>query len=170
MSQILDSGERRQFDSGAVRDISEDKGRMDLLPIDIVATFLSIDISNTDGFANSSFGLGLMFRRMNRFLETRNKEELYALLAEFMLSQYPNIETALIELSIHYQQGAKKYCERNWEKGINAHCFVDSALRHGVKYCRGDNDEPHDRAFMWNIFGLLWTLDHKPELDDLFRQ
>jgi hypothetical protein len=29
---IKDSGERRQFDTGAVRDIQEGKGRMDLLP------------------------------------------------------------------------------------------------------------------------------------------
>jgi hypothetical protein len=28
---ILDSGERREFSSGAVRDIAEGKGRMDLL-------------------------------------------------------------------------------------------------------------------------------------------
>ena len=79
MSQILDSGEKRQFDSGAVRDISEDKGRMDLLPIDIVVKFLSEDISNVNGLNSLPFGLNLMFRRMNRFLETRNTEELYAL-------------------------------------------------------------------------------------------
>lgn len=30
--RILDSGNRRQFESGAVRDIQEGKGRMDLLP------------------------------------------------------------------------------------------------------------------------------------------
>lgn len=30
--EILDSGTRRQFESGAVRDVAEGKGRMDLLP------------------------------------------------------------------------------------------------------------------------------------------
>ena len=30
--EIKDSGERREFDTGAVRDIQEGKGRMDLLP------------------------------------------------------------------------------------------------------------------------------------------
>ena len=29
---ITDSGERRQFESGAVRDVAEGKGRCDLLP------------------------------------------------------------------------------------------------------------------------------------------
>lgn len=32
LPHILDSGERREFESGAVRDIQEGKGRMDLLP------------------------------------------------------------------------------------------------------------------------------------------
>lgn len=32
MPKILDSGNRREFETGAVRDIQEGKGRMDLLP------------------------------------------------------------------------------------------------------------------------------------------
>ena len=36
MAKLKDSGERRQFESGAVRDISEGKGRCDLLPLDAV--------------------------------------------------------------------------------------------------------------------------------------
>lgn len=167
MSLILDSGERRTFSSGAVRDISDEKGRMDLLPFDIVSRLVSLDLAEVLDLYKEAFGLSLIFKRMNKFAETKEPIELYALLREFISAQYPNVETALIELSIHYQQGAQKYCERNWEKGINAHCFVDSALRHGVKYCRGDKDEPHDRAFMWNLIGLLWTLEHKPEYDDL---
>ena len=37
---ILDSGERREFPTGAVRDIQEGKGRCDLLPLDVVAQLL----------------------------------------------------------------------------------------------------------------------------------
>ena len=33
---IKDSGNRREFESGAVRDIQEGKGRCDLLPLDAV--------------------------------------------------------------------------------------------------------------------------------------
>ena len=32
MSEILDSGNRREFESGAVRDMAKGKGRCDLLP------------------------------------------------------------------------------------------------------------------------------------------
>ena len=33
---LPDSGERTEFESGAVRDIQEGKGRCDLLPLDVV--------------------------------------------------------------------------------------------------------------------------------------
>ena len=36
---IKDSGERKEFSTGAVRDIQEGKGRCDLLPLDVVAGF-----------------------------------------------------------------------------------------------------------------------------------
>ena len=38
---MLDSGNRREFDTGAVRDIQEGKGRCDLLPLDIVGAILN---------------------------------------------------------------------------------------------------------------------------------
>ena len=38
---ILDSGNRRAFESGAVRDIQEGKGRCDLLPLLQVSDFFS---------------------------------------------------------------------------------------------------------------------------------
>ena len=34
---IQDSGNRREFESGAVRDVQEGKGRMDLLPLDVIS-------------------------------------------------------------------------------------------------------------------------------------
>ena len=40
---IKDSGNRREYESGAVRDIQEGKGRCDLLPLDVVAElFLNV--------------------------------------------------------------------------------------------------------------------------------
>ena len=69
MAEIKDSGERTQFQSGAVRDMHEGKGRCDLLPMCV-----------------------------------------------------------MLRLARHYEAGAKKYDDRNWEKGIPAHSFADSAL------------------------------------------
>lgn len=75
--------------------------------------------------------------------------------------------TAILEVAKQYEDGAKKYSERNWEKGIPLHCFIDSAVRHYLKYKCGDKDEPHDRAFVWNLLGAMWTHTHLPELIDL---
>ena len=44
--EIKDSGERREFLSGAVRDIQEGKGRCDLLPLDIIGSILNDYILN----------------------------------------------------------------------------------------------------------------------------
>ena len=52
-------------------------------------------------------------------------------------------------------------------KGIPAHCYIDSGVRHLIKWADNWDDEPHDRAFLWNMFGLLWTIKHHPELNDL---
>jgi hypothetical protein len=52
-------------------------------------------------------------------------------------------------------------------KGIPLHCYIDSGVRHYLKFKRGDDDEPHGRAFVWNILGALWTQENKPELIDL---
>lgn len=38
---IKDSGERREFDTGAVRDIQKGKGRCDLMPLDVAADLLA---------------------------------------------------------------------------------------------------------------------------------
>lgn len=37
---ILDSGDRTKYDTGAVRDIKEGKGRCDLMPLDVVGDFM----------------------------------------------------------------------------------------------------------------------------------
>lgn len=54
--------------------------------------------------------------------------------------------SALIELSKHCEEGALKYGEHNVDKGIPQHSLCDSAMRHLVKYMRGDTDEPHLRG------------------------
>ena len=166
--KILDSGNRREFDSGAVRDIQEGKGRCDLLPLLEVSSYFKQLASekDEDGFetySNIMLNIGLFMEypvatRVN-FIETAIKD--------FINSAYDTEWTAILVLAEHYEEGAKKYAERNWEKGMPYHCFIDSGIRHLTKYFRGDQDEPHDRAFLWNMFGLIWTLHHHPECNDL---
>lgn len=148
---IKDSGARREFESGAVRDIQEGKGRCDLLPLDVVAR-LSGDkvLSIIDTFKSDGDYQHLLY-----LLD----EAQYVLI-------YHNVWDMLLEVSIHFEDGAKKYGEYNWQKGIPVHCYIDSAVRHYLKYLRGDDDEYHDRAFVWNILCCIWTCIHKPELNE----
>lgn len=83
---------------------------------------------------------------------------------------YPDAFTMLLEVAKHFEEGCKKYGENNWQKGIPTHCYIDSAVRHYLKYLRGDKNEPHDRAFCWNILCAIWTCKHKPELNDYAKQ
>ena len=64
---------------------------------------------------------------------------------------------ALQRLAVHYENGAKAYGDRNWEKGIELSSFVDSLERHLGQYLLGDRAEDHLAAIMWNAAGLLWT-------------
>jgi hypothetical protein len=73
----------------------------------------------------------------------------------------------LLEVSKHYEEGCKKYGENNWQKGIPVHCYIDSAVRHYLKFLRGDDDEAHNLAFVWNLMSCAWTVIHKPEMNDL---
>jgi hypothetical protein len=114
MTEIKDSGARQEFPTGAVRDVTGGKGRMDLLPM-----------------------------------------------------------RALMEVSKLYEAGCKKYGDRNWEKGISTHCYVDSAMRHLAKFMLGENDEPHLVQACWNILCLIDTIKRvregslPPETHDL---
>lgn len=149
--ELKDSGTRREFSSGAVRDINEGKGRCDLLPLDVVGEVFKDDILSN----------------LNGFIRTGDKMLLVETLKEFSEIRYGDLHTAMLEVSIHYEDGCNKYGERNWEKGIPLHCYIDSGVRHYLKWCRGDDDEPHDRAFLWNMLGALWTHNNKPECCDL---
>jgi hypothetical protein len=158
---IKDSGERRQFETGAVRDIQEGKGRCDLLPLDVVSNYL-IDCVSRVG--NHDRVIDFIYC----FTATSDIRHLEDVIERFVDTHetWHNNYTMLLEVSKHFEEGAKKYGEYNWQRGIPTHCYIDSAVRHYLKYLRGDTDEPHDRAFVWNILCCIWTCIHKPELND----
>ena len=151
--EILDSGTRREFNTGAVRDIAEGKGRCDLLPLKVVSSLLHSDV---------------LFN-IECYIRTGSVDFLHMAIEQFVAndSNWPDIYTAILEVAKQYEQGCQKYGDRNWEKGIPVHVFIDSGVRHYLKFKRGDTDEPHDRAFLFNILGAIWTHENKPELIDL---
>lgn len=149
--EILDSGNRTEFASGAVRDMHEGKGRCDLLPLGVVA----------DLFDDPTI------QYICEFQKTANI--VYLSLALRFNRVFDNLETLCLEAARQFEDGANKYGENNWRKGIPVRCFIDSGMRHYLKFKRGDVDEPHDRAFAWNIMCAMWTCINKPELNDYAR-
>jgi hypothetical protein len=63
----------------------------------------------------------------------------------------------LIRLAIHYENGARKYADRNWEKGLPLSGFIKSMFSHIVAYMGGDRTEDHLAAIAWNAFGFIHT-------------
>lgn len=153
MAELKDSGARREFETGAVRDIAEGKGRCDLLPLKVVSDLID----------------DIVLEAIEEYIRSGDTDYLHAAINLFVggYSNWKNIFTALLEVSKQYEDGARKYNDRNWEKGMPVHCFIDSGVRHYLKFRRGDTDEPHDRAFVWNMLGAIWTHENKPEFIDI---
>lgn len=152
---IKDSGNRRQFDTGAVRDIQEGKGRCDLMPLRVLSMYAYCAEGNEDAF--------YILLTIAEFMEDRNVDHLIHALARFKES-FTDWPTMFLEVSKHFEEGAKKYGENNWQKGIPVNCYIDSAVRHYLKWLRGDTDEPHDRAFVWNLMCCIWEVEcHRVE-------
>lgn len=141
---ILDSGTRLEFDSGAVRDMKEGKGRCDLLPLDTIADWLQSEYKHED-----------------EVICLMSQDKIGKALYMFCARAYENHPIdMMLEVSKHFEAGAKKYGEYNWQKGIPLWSYKDSAIRHYLKWLRGDKDEPHDRAFVWNCLCYMWTEKH----------
>jgi hypothetical protein len=153
---IRDSGSRTEFSTGAVRDIQKGKGRCDLMPLDVIAEIADCwDQWNRD-----------VLLLICKFQHTGDTGYLSSTLTCFGSHVFNDPQTMLLEVSKHFEEGAEKYGENNWQKGLPAKCYINSGVRHYLKWLRGDTDEHHDRAFCWNIICACWTCKHRPELND----
>ena len=102
---------------------------------------------------------------IHAFRQTGKTEYLYRSLSYFA-RRYENVYDMLLEVSKHFEEGALKYGENNWQKGLPVKRYIDSAVRHYWKWMRGDDDENHDRAFVWNILALIYTVENGLEVND----
>lgn len=153
---IKDSGDRTAFSTGAVRDMQDNKGRCDLLPLDEVQELLE-DKNDILDYLES-------------YKRTEDTEFLVFVLRQFASIAYDGDRIGMVlDVAEHYAAGAEKYGVDNWKKGLPEWSYLSSGTRHYLKWLRGDEDERHDRAFVWNILCLLWTIENVKEdviLDD----
>lgn len=147
--RIKDSGNRTEFPSGAVRDIQKGKGRCDLLPLSVIAGYFDHIKMPVEA---------KILAAMDLYHETHMRTHAYDALEAFCEDNWKGEpESMFLTTAIHFEAGAAKYGDNNWQKGIPCERYFDSAIRHYLKYVRGDMDEPHDRAFVWNVLCCIWT-------------
>ena len=151
---IKDSGERTQFDTGAVRDMRKGKGRCDLMPLEVIAEILD----------------DVVIRDIAMFAQTGDYRDLSDAIIHFSNVRKWNLAETMLETSIQYEEGANKYGENNWQKGLPTWCYIDSAVRHYLKWLRGDTDESHDRAFVWNLLCCMWEVKRENDAGDGCRE
>ena len=157
MADLKDSGERRAFGTGAVRDMAEGKGRCDLLPLDVVVGVFYDEYKDK---------INPVLTSLRDFVDDGCEDTayLYDALTHFCDQAFRNNKADMfLQLAIHLEDGARKYGENNWQKGIPVKAYLDSAIRHYLKWLRGDQDEPHHRACAWNLMCMIWELDHHPD-------
>ena len=147
---IKDSGDRTRFESGAVRDMRVGKGRCDLVPLEVVSHMLELKKNDKP------------IQSIKTFMKHNDTFHLYIALEEFCNVAYGGcMSTMFLEVAKHFEEGALKYGESNWQKGIPTYCYIDSAIRHYLKWLRGDKDEFHCRAFVWNLMCCIWEVDYR---------
>lgn len=213
MAELKDSGNRREFETGAVRDMQEGKGRMDLVPWGVCA---GLYITMETIYANDRVGLipktdgryctgdlpdaypGILdemgnadvllngtdaqlagvtpIERLRKLRDVFLKMAAIFCLYRLYIDYVPDISedelepfgielinksfgAAMLAVGKHYEDGARKYSENNWRKGMDPKIYFDSASRHLMKCMAGWSDEPHDRAFLWNCLCGAWECD-----------
>lgn len=215
MAELKDSGNRREFETGAVRDMEEGKGRMDLVPWGVCSDLHDVmralfqedhvgfipDPGNDECWMEAPLSnaypkilaeMDLMDFLLNPSYAdngtspTHRLEQIKAkflhMAAIFCLHHWSLMEVpesvddnfldnagseivdtafgyAMLAVAKHYEDGARKYSENNWRKGIDPRIYFDSASRHLMKCMAGWIDEPHDRAFLWNCLCGAWECD-----------
>lgn len=159
---IKDSGERREFETGAVRDMAEGKGRFDLMPLSEVADLFGED----HRIFRIIMDLSRMLDPGLKYSEPFATNAIYNFIAYCKNKDFEDVTLSdvaeyMLEVAIHFEEGAKKYGEHNWEKGLPLNSYIDSATRHLMKHISGMTDERHDRAFIWNMLAYAYTVNHQ---------
>lgn len=107
-----------------------------------------------------------VLHEIENYKETNKPGHLYAAVQCFCKDEGISIVDMMLEVSLHYRDGAEKYGEDNWKNGLPVKSYLSSAIRHLLKHIDGYKDEEHHRGFVWNIMSALWTITNKPELID----
>jgi len=63
-------------------------------------------------------------------------------------------------------EGAQKYGDFNWEKGMPANDMLNHAIRHLYMFLGGDRSEDHLGHAAWNVMAAIHSLEVWPEINE----
>ena len=148
-----DSGTREQFASGMKRDTQDGK-----LRVDLAFDGPALRILFRDG-PKSDVGLAMCDWYDEALAGRTAADELYHVLR--LLAVYEGGMGALIgRYAGVMTRGAIKYDAHNWMKAsgqAEADRFISSACRHFLQWYRGDKDEDHAAAVVFNLNGYEYV-------------
>ena len=104
----------------------------------------------------------LMMEEKNRQFDTGAQRDTAE--GKLRMSLVPQQE--LKRVMKRYLDGAQKYGENNWMHGMPLSVYYDCAHRHMEAWWRGEDDEDHAAAVVWNMLCAMYTEKHNKQLDD----
>ena len=137
MTTILET-----FESGATRYATD--YRYDLIPSSIIGTLLKHDKQAYVFAVNLRAYLhdeSVLYSLLHSLTEVVSPVSDYTTLAHFYAQ------------ALH--EGAVKYGERNWEKGIPESNLLNHAFYHLFQLVLGDESENHKSHLVWNVLTLI---------------
>lgn len=167
MSEIKNikfSEETKEFETGAHRG-GGSKYPMEYLPL--VEVIQVLKIANSLPSYNEEDGYIKISENIELFKKTGKLNLIAEAGAIFGKLNFKNMFECLGQTSLHFKQGADKYGYNNWQLGMRLFDYVGSLSRHLVKIVEKWDDEPHETAFMWNIFAIMWTVKKLPQMNNL---
>jgi hypothetical protein len=63
-------------------------------------------------------------------------------------------------------EGAAKYSDFNWERGMPVHDLLNHAIAHVYAFLSGDRSEPHLGHAAWNLLSAIHSHELWPHLND----
>jgi hypothetical protein len=189
--KIEDSGERRGFDTGAKRDVDDDKPRFDLIPVTVlqrvVQYYDNFDLSDIiskevpDRLKARMLNLGFLWGATAhddilleliwiclKIIELQENDTVLSVNPKMFNAFHIISPKTYLRIANHYGGGAKKYDPWNWSKGMPHSVFHASLMRHIFKIMDDATNEDHWSAIFFNAAAILhFKMVGRDDMDDI---
>jgi hypothetical protein len=74
----------------------------------------------------------------------------------------------LQRLAVTYAEGARKYDDHNWRKGMPFSVLLNHIINHLTLYLARENGTDHLAHAAWGLFALMEQEETNPDMNDLY--